>query len=270
MAQVRMISEQGDPITFSAGVRADGTYTVESVPVGVYTVIVALPGAVTVSVFGVAVLPEAILGLGPVRLVPQPADDLDADGLPDDEDDDRDNDGCINGVDAAPDDPTRCADTDGDGIDDLLDDDDDNDTLTDAEEDSPGVDGTITDPRRADSDDDGFRDDVDLCPVVPSSINDPAFCTDASPIGPAPEITGFQPVAAQVGEPSRSSAATSSRVRSRGWPSATGPWPSRRGRREQPTDLGRGAAGSPNRPPHGVQPRPGGDLDCDLHRASTA
>ncbi len=201
MARIELTSEQGVSITIGADVGADGTYTVEGVPVGVYTVVAALPGAVTVSVFGVAVLPEAILGLGPIRLVPRPTDDFDADGRPDDDDEDRDNDGCNNGVDTAPEDPSRCADTDGDGIDDLFDVDDDGDTLTDAEEESPGVDGVITDPKRADSDTDGFRDDVDLCPVVPSSVNDPAFCTDASPIGPAPEVTGFQPAAAQVGEP---------------------------------------------------------------------
>ena len=197
---VEFISEQADGVTRTATVRDDGTYVVDDVPVGVYTVVASAVDFVTVNVFGVAVLPEAIIGLGPVRLEPRPDGDLDGDGRPDEVDNDRDNDGCDNSFDGAPDDPTRCADTDGDGIDDLRDDDDDGDTLSDAEELSPGVDGFVTDPRRADTDDDGFRDDADLCPTVASTINDAALCTDSTPIGPAPVINSVRPLAAQVGE----------------------------------------------------------------------
>ena len=75
--------------------------------------------------------------------------DLDEDGLSDDEDDDRDGDGCLNDVDEFPDDPLGCSDADGDGVSDPIDNDDDGDGVDDLEEARLGADGLATDPRSA-------------------------------------------------------------------------------------------------------------------------
>jgi cysteine-rich repeat protein len=73
--------------------------------------------------------------------------DLDGDGIPDAEDDDRDGDRCPNDSDQLPDDPFACEDLDGDGVGDAMDWDDDGDGICDLEELSPGSDGRVGDPR---------------------------------------------------------------------------------------------------------------------------
>jgi hypothetical protein len=115
---------------------------------------------------GIVVLRDGALGITTAYLAKEILGDLDGDGIPDAQDDDNDNDGCSNTIDLFPNDPLACGDTDGDGVADALDLDSDDDGLIDAEETSPGVDGAITDPLRADTDLDGFGDAVDVCPAV--------------------------------------------------------------------------------------------------------
>ena len=66
--------------------------------------------------------------------------DADRDGIPDELDDDRDNDGLIDSEDAFPDNPLWKYDTDGDTIADLVDTDDDGDGFTDSAERDAGTD----------------------------------------------------------------------------------------------------------------------------------
>jgi len=84
----------------------------------------------------------------------QPCQDIDGDGVPDDQD-------------VFPEDPDEWADNDLDGIGDNADDDDDNDGLTDIEEEEYGVDCTLTDPLAPDSDGDGVGDAADAYPNDP-------------------------------------------------------------------------------------------------------
>ncbi len=80
--------------------------------------------------------------------------DSDGDGVPDDED-------------LFPDDPDEWADADGDGTGDNADLDDDDDGLLDTEEESFGLDCSITDPLNPDTDGDGIGDDADAYPEDP-------------------------------------------------------------------------------------------------------
>ena len=199
---VEFLNIQDPSIRLGALSNDAGGFTVADVPVGPYSVTFAKDGFVSVLLEGVAVLPEATVGLRRVRMRPRPDGDLDGDGIPNDEDDDRDNDGCPDSLDDFPDDPFACGDTDGDGVDDLFDEDDDADTLSDAEELSPGADGFVTDPLRRDTDLDGFEDDEDLCPLTPSELNDPAECTPIDPIDirDRPLITEIRPTVGRVGD----------------------------------------------------------------------
>ena len=71
--------------------------------------------------------------------------DADGDGIPDEDDPDIDNDGCLNEVDAFPYDPRECEDEDGDGI------------------------GDNSDPdNKVDTDRDGHPDATDNCVVTPN------------------------------------------------------------------------------------------------------
>ena len=195
--QVELANAQDPTILLTTTVDADGRYTFDEVPVGVYALRIMAEGYIATIIDGIAVLPEVVLGLRTVVLRPSPPSDIDGDGVPDAEDDDRDGDGCPNGMDGAPDNPLVCGDLDQDGIDDLLDNDDDNDGLDDAEEESPGTDGVLTDPRRADTDGDGIIDGADVCPTSP--INDPNGCP-TEPVGPPPVITELRPATGRAGE----------------------------------------------------------------------
>jgi hypothetical protein len=83
------------------------------------------------------------------------AGDLDEDGVVDAQDADRDGDGCLDTVDAMPDDPRGCADRDGDGLPDDLDNDDECDGASDIEEARPGRDGVVTDHQHVDHTENG-------------------------------------------------------------------------------------------------------------------
>ncbi len=174
----------------SATTDAAGAYTI-ALGYGIHRCVLAKDGYLTVVAAGVAALPEGVIGLPPVVLVPV-AEAPFAAG-------DRDGDGCADAVDAAPDEADACADSDGDGVPDAVSLDDDGDGLTDAEEASPGRDGVITDSRRADSDGDGVLDAVDVCP----DVADPAQTGDAcAPTeGDALVITGVTPLRVGVGMP---------------------------------------------------------------------
>ena len=92
-----------DPGVVRSGLTDDeGVFSIDDVPVGPYLTTFARQGYVPLLLDGVAVLPEATVGLGLVRLRPSPDGDIDGDGIANDQDDDRDNDGCPNLVDAAP------------------------------------------------------------------------------------------------------------------------------------------------------------------------
>ena len=199
---VRLSNESAPEFIFDATTDADGVVRFDAVPVGLYSMLYLKAGYIALTVRGVAVLPEATLGLRPVTLAVATPGDLDGDGIPDEQDLDRDGDGCPNDIDAFGSDPARCGDFDRDGIDDLVDPDDDNDTLTDAEELSPGRDGFVTDPRNDDTDTDEHFDAVDLCPTVASDTNTGAECIrpdrTAVPSGP-PVITEIRPTEGRVG-----------------------------------------------------------------------
>ena len=181
-----------------------GAFSIE-LAVGIYSVTFSKPGYVPQLLSGVVVVTEGALGLRNVYLAPVDTSDSDQDGIPDGEDPDDDNDGCLDEVDQFPNDPDVCVDTDGDGIGDALDDDDDNDGLTDAEEINVGVDGWITNPLLSDTDGDQVRDAEDVCPTVP----DPGQAdTDNDGLGDAcdpfttaqaPVISDFFPKSGSVG-----------------------------------------------------------------------
>lgn len=192
--------DEADPRTAAATARTgpDGRFSAE-VPPGVYRVRFRRAGYTPVELTGVAALREGlVLGLRPVLLLPAPPTDIDADGIEDARDPDRDNDGCPNDRDDFPDDPFECIDSDADGVPDRLDPDDDNDTLTDFEEDSPGEDRFVTDRLDPDTDGDGFRDAVDVCPTVHDPEQTGRACTAGVDPLPTPVITGFSPPQAGV------------------------------------------------------------------------
>ena len=198
--EIRFRNDQ-DPDLRLTSTATGGRYRVEDVPVGPYTVTFLGSDLATTVRRGVIVLPSGTIGLDGVVLFSSSSGDLDRDGVPDAEDQDRDGDSCINALDGFPDDVARCGDLDGDGIDDLFDVDDDNDGLSDVEETSPGVDGWVTDPRRADTDGDTIPDADDTCPTVRSSDNDPSLCpdpNDGSNVVP-PTITAIQPLEGGAG-----------------------------------------------------------------------
>ena len=85
--------------------------------------------------------------LFPLKVSGGDGPDLDEDGIPDANDDDRDGDGCPNDEDLFPDDPLGCRDVDQDGLPDPTDNDDDNDGIDDLEESRLGRDGYTGDPR---------------------------------------------------------------------------------------------------------------------------
>lgn len=167
-----------------------GRYTLE-LPFGLHHCELSRAGYRTVTMTGVAALPDVLLGLGPIVLTAQPTAAAD----------DRDDDGCADSVDRAPDDASACADTDGDGVVDHLDLDDDGDGVTDAEEQSPGRDGVLTRSDLADSDGDGVDDGADTCPAIADPEQTGAACLTNGP-EPMPEalvVTGFSPSRSEVG-----------------------------------------------------------------------
>jgi Thrombospondin type 3 repeat len=99
-------------------------------------------------------------------LYPEPARDLDADGIAEN-DPDIDGDGIPNDRDAFPLDKKESVDTDGDGVGDNKDTDDDNDGVPDATEARRG-----TDTKRVDSDGDGVNDAQDTCPLTAGDCSD--------------------------------------------------------------------------------------------------
>lgn len=196
-----------EPTSIRAITTDDGTYRVE-LPVGIYTLNASEPNLIPITLTGIAVLEEGVLGLPSLTLSPRTAGDTDGDGLPDATDPDDDNDGCLDTVDAFPLIAAFCFDNDGDGIADEVDPDDDNDGLSDAEEVSPGEDGWVTSPIRADTDNDGVNDLEDLCPTVADDQTDANqngvgdACEDIDPItmSERPRITGFAPAEAGAGD----------------------------------------------------------------------
>lgn len=101
--------------------------------------------------FGGAVVPKE----------PEPPVDSDADGIPDSEDPDDDNDGVNDENDAFPLDPSEWTDTDGDGIGNNADLDDDNDSWSDFDELSCGANPLNIFNSPSDIDQDGIADCVD-------------------------------------------------------------------------------------------------------------
>lgn len=173
-----------------------------SLPVGAYRFRFEAPGFVPVELAGVIVLPEAVLGLVPVYLQRLDPQDADRDGMEDAQDPDDDNDGIPDEEDLDPRDPTRGGDQDGDGTPDVLDLDQDGDTLSDLEETELGADGWRTDPRDPDSDGDGVRDDLDVCPTVADDQrdSDEDGRGDACPLGRSVRVDGVDPAVVRPGE----------------------------------------------------------------------
>lgn len=170
---------------------ASGSYTLPTVPAGVYRARFERAGYGSVELPGVAVLPEGTIGLLEVTLQEGAGGGNVAPG-------DRDGDGCPDADDAFPDDPFGCYDTDGDGIPDSIDTDDDGDTLPDYEELSDGLDGFVTDPLNPNSDGDAFDDANDVCPTLFDLDQDPAACREQTGRLP-PIVTGFSPESGAVG-----------------------------------------------------------------------
>lgn len=177
----------------------DGRFSLD-VSSGVYRLRFRREGYTPVEILGVAAIrKDLVIGLRPVLLLPVTPEDTDADGIPDTEDLDRDNDGCPDSIDAFPTDPFACLDTDLDGLANRVDPDDDNDGLSDFEEDSPGQDGFVTNPLDPDTDADGVLDAVDICPTVQDPDQSGRACTDVVDPLPEPLITGFDPTEGGVG-----------------------------------------------------------------------
>lgn len=171
-----------------------------SAPSGVYRVVAEYSGYQPARSLTVVVVPRDTTSVGTLVLRPATSGDLDGDGVADTADDDRDGDLCPDAEDVRPDDPWACLDTDRDGLPDVTDDDRDGDGLSNAEEDSAGLDGWTTDPDRADTDDDGTPDPGDLCPATA----DPAQRdTDGDGRGDAcdtdPQLDTFAPLSGGPG-----------------------------------------------------------------------
>lgn len=197
---VRFGRPDQDPVEIQTG--PDG-YFAATLPVAAYRVRFEKPGYGPVEVDGVVVLPEAVLGLPAVIMSPVPSGDLDGDGVPDGEDEDRDGDGVENSRDVDPDDPTRGADDDGDGLANEVDWDADGDTLSDDEERSAGRDGWVTNPFAPDTDHDGHRDAEDNCPLA---ANPDQLDADRDGRGDAcetlgPVVSALSPAEAAAGDP---------------------------------------------------------------------
>ncbi len=186
----------------------EGAYSL-SLPAGIYRLVASEASLNSVTLTGIAVLAEGVLGLPALSLSTRVEGDFDNDGIPDADDDDDDNDGCLDFADAFPLDPAYCFDNDEDGIANEIDPDDDNDGLLDAEESTEGLDGWVTNPLNDDSDGDGVKDGDDLCPTVPDDQTDTnqngvgdACEEDAGPVTviPEPRVTGFAPAIAGAGD----------------------------------------------------------------------
>ena len=154
-----------------------GTYTLALRP-GLYRVLFERAGYVGVEAQNVVVFEGGTRGLDPVVLTPSRPGDIDGDGQADGSDPDLDNDGCPNDSDVEPENPFVCGDADGDGVPDARELDADNDGLSDAEENSVGLDGFVTNPLLADTDGDGLNDAEDACPTLVG--------TDCTPVLPGP------------------------------------------------------------------------------------
>jgi hypothetical protein len=137
----------GEVIALEVG--AEGTFRAELPSGGVYNLFARGPGWRSGRLSQIRGEPGQTVPVSvtPLRTSGASAPDLDEDGVPDSEDDDRDGDGCPNATDAFPDDPLGCTDTDADGVPDPADNDDDNDSIDDLEETRLGSDGLATDPR---------------------------------------------------------------------------------------------------------------------------
>ena len=130
---------------------AEGRFQIQRPAGGVYNLFARGPGWRAGRLSQVRGDPgtEVEVTILPLRIGGGAAPDLDEDGVPDAEDDDRDGDGCANAADAFPDDPLGCVDLDQDGLADPTDNDDDDDGVDDLEETRLGSDGFATNPRQA-------------------------------------------------------------------------------------------------------------------------
>lgn len=157
---------------------AKGAWRFDAVPEDAYAVAFVRDGYARLRVRAVPVDADSPTTVPDVTLRLTNAADLDSDGIADAEDEDLDGDGWCQvataacAADAFPLDPEEWGDADRDGLGDRADPDDDNDTLADAEEESPGVDGWLTDPLRADTDADGRPDADDAFPLDSKEIDD--------------------------------------------------------------------------------------------------
>ena len=143
------LREMLDPDSLAtASAASSGAFSASVLP-GMYRVSFTKEGYIPLAIPNVLVTADGIYGLGEPRLAVGPAGDMDGDGVADAQDDDRDNDGCANGVDGWPEDPRYCLDGDGDGIPDELETDADGDETVDLLEacaSNPDCDPNRTDP----------------------------------------------------------------------------------------------------------------------------
>ena len=143
------LREMLDPDSLAtASAASSGAFSASVLP-GMYRVSFTKEGYIPLAIPNVLVTADGIYGLGEPRLAVGPAGDMDGDGVADAQDDDRDNDGCANGVDGWPEDPRYCLDGDGDGIPDELETDADGDDTPDLLEacaSNPDCDPDRTDP----------------------------------------------------------------------------------------------------------------------------
>ena len=137
-----------------------------------------------VELLGDSVLLDALTDATPDPMIDTDLANLDGGQDPNAPLSDRDNDGVPDIRDDFPDDPNYTTDSDGDSTPNELDEDDDNDGLSDAQELAYGDDCKISDPTRADTDDDGINDPQDRYPFDPF----PEFMLRTSPSG---AIEGF-------------------------------------------------------------------------------